>query len=75
MRNKTTLAVKVPTKRVSAATDLGPFDWDALQSAWVQGLRSFSWHHTWQANKNQLLTKEDNNRSAPHVSLVQVQLT
>ena len=72
MRNKTTLAVKVPRRHVSAAKDVGTFDWDAIQSASVQGLRNFSWYHKWQANTKQLLTKEEYNRSAPHVSLVKV---
>ena len=63
------------TRCVSASKHLSTFDWHAIQSAWVQGLRNLSWHHKWQANTKQLLTKEDYNRSAPHVSLVKVQLT
>ena len=55
MRNKTTLAVKVRRRRVSASNAImGTFDWHAIQSAWVQGLRN----HNRPANTKQLLTEE-----------------
>ena len=46
-------------KTCISSKDQGTFDWHVIQSAWVQGLSNFSWHHVWQANTNQLLTKED----------------
>ena len=57
-------------KTCISSNDLGTFDWHAIRSACVQGLRNFSWHHKWRAKTKQLPTKDGYNRSAPHVSLV-----